>query len=934
METTQPIALSGTSHIRNAQQGSLAHAVNVRPERGVLKAITQKESLLVDDGFGNIINMPPSWHKYDIHFLHKNAEFHHWIGVTASGSVEWFNEATGAVISVIGVVPNIKEILSLKNIILLITDEGIVKYLYVVASSNYRVIDVWKASFPAVSLGQKTYVNTLGYTMPIDGKLTAQFNVDTTTAALIDAMYKIENEQADQGKMIGLMWYRFAYRLYDGSHIFPSCPKLTDGFNVINEQWIISGAVATDYQAMFHQIIIGHSGGNVATARVWFSDLVCNYQPADFMLPDGLKDIIVGIDIYASKPVRPYKLDSESITITMMQELGSNHLDQFRNVSEFAPVDIAINSQDVDNWYLIQKYSISDLTTGTTKDINLKGYWNNWSSRETLTKDTGSWHSMHGKTGLVYNSRLMLGDISTKLLETYPTVPVNLSDVNNEHKGVSVGDIVYRDAVATTVKLELKIVTRLNTDDGEVYVINDSIYQEVPLLAKYVKATSGYTYVPGSTTKMIILPGTISYPDFRAKEIQLVVKDGSGIWRLLDTVKPLSATNNNFAFSNSVDYTVSKEFRQTNTIRHQWRELVVSVDSSNALTALPVYNFPRTTNDIQSDQNRVIVSGLNNPITYEASNSYRVGNGRIVAIGANGRAINEGQFGEHPVIVFTTEGIYAMGQGNFPVLFQTVSPVAGDVCLSPHLLTLRNSIVFLGERGVTLLQGQDTVVLSEILDGTAFNPLNGLNNYDQITTNPLLFNSKPIIIASTDIRTYIDSTTCLGYDHKRDELIVFTPGKLYSWIFSLTDKVWYKCSQNWKSVINSWPDSYVQDTTGHILDLTLESKTATAEVMIQTNPIKMGGYVGYDLLELEGNIAPASGKYTGIYLYGAEREDNYFLLGGNQMNQLVRNYKSNTFSRMKVNDIILIITTITNSESFLVPRLNLSIKPKFNQIKS
>jgi len=46
------------------------------------------------------------------------------------------------------------------------------------------------------------------------------------------------------------------------------------------------------------------------------------------------------------------------------------------------------------------------------------------------------------------------------------------------------------------------------------------------------------------------------------------------------------------------------------------------------------------------------------------------------------------------------------------------------------------------------------------------------------------------------------------------------------------------------------------------------------------------------------------------------------------------NFLRNAFCRMKVRDTILIITFITNSDSFLVPKITLTIKPKFNQIKS
>ena len=52
---------------------------------------------------------------------------------------------------------------------------------------------------------------------------------------------------------------------------------------------------------------------------------------------------------------------------------------------------------------------------------------------------------------------------------------------------------------------------------------------------------------------------------------------------------------------------------------------------------------------------------------------------------------------------------------------------------------------------------------------------------------------------------------------------------------------------------------------------------------------------------MAGDITPgASGRYSGIYLFGCEYNDNYFILGGDQVSNEILTYKSKSYSRMKV----------------------------------
>ena len=152
MENKQTIDFTGTSHQRHADNGTVAHMVNLRHERGVLKPITAKQQLRIDGVLAH-----PSASSYVMQFVHKNSEYNHWIGVTADGVIEWYDTVTGHALlqgytpgytvinpithvstfhpgvptTVIGTITGITKILSLKNYLIFITDTDVIKFLFV-----------------------------------------------------------------------------------------------------------------------------------------------------------------------------------------------------------------------------------------------------------------------------------------------------------------------------------------------------------------------------------------------------------------------------------------------------------------------------------------------------------------------------------------------------------------------------------------------------------------------------------------------------------------------------------------------------------------------------------------------------------------------------------------------------------------------------------
>jgi len=77
-------------------------------------------------------------------------------------------------------------------------------------------------------------------------------------------------------------------------------------------------------------------------------------------------------------------------------------------------------------------------------------------------------------------------------------------------------------------------------------------------------------------------------------------------------------------------------------------------------------------------------------------------------------------------------------------------------------------------------------------------------------------------------------------------------------------------------------------------------------VLVQSNRIDTGAYSGIDCVEIEGDLTVQSVK-SSIVLFGAEYDNTFLILGGSQTDKRMRNYKINSFSRMKVSDNIRLL---------------------------
>ena len=221
-------------------------------------------------------------------------------------------------------------------------------------------------------------------------------------------------------------------------------------------------------------------------------------------------------------------------------------------------------------------------------------------------------------------------------------------------------------------------------------------------------------------------------------------------------------------------------------------------------------NEPDVNNGVER-KNVLKVSAVDNPFYFPTAQTYKF-EGDIVGLASNAEAISTGQFGQFPLFVFTKTGIWAMqvdtsGKG----AYTTQSPFSREVC-DGAVCPVSGGVVFSTERGVMAISGGQVADLSAVLDGFEVD----FFDYNSEMWNAIFAKAdKSKVLNPAPIRKYIKGAL-IAYNYLYNEIIVSNPafiedtgGVPYSYVYSLTNKVWSVIDTVFDLTTNKYPELVV-----------------------------------------------------------------------------------------------------------------------------
>lgn len=304
----------------------------------------------------------------------------------------------------------------------------------------------------------------------------------------------------------------------------------------------------------------------------------------------------------------------------------------------------------------------------------------------------------------------------------------------------------------------------------------------------------------------LIIPNIISYPDARATKIDLFfsrLRNGVTTTHLLRSYDLQPAPANNYS-------TYSKMTGDAMMIYE-----ILPLNTFTANNYIPIENKSSC-----MMPNQLMVSEIGNPHVFLPQHVYYVGDNdttRIESVNTPTDQLTESRFGQYPLYLFTTTGIYAMEQGTNTILYQNIVKVNNDIIqANSNSMSAAGALYYFSSAGLMRLNGHTSKIASDAMGSSILPYIHGA----VISLLP----------------TY-------------GELLISNNAFNHAYLYSLTSGVW--SSRDFAGEIISH-NNYIEDNK--LYDLQREEPTKPLIGRIVTRELSLGSRQIKRLERLKANI--------------------------------------------------------------------------------
>lgn len=277
-------------------------------------------------------------------------------------------------------------------------------------------------------------------------------------------------------------------------------------------------------------------------------------------------------------------------------------------------------------------------------------------------------------------------------------------------------------------------------------------------------------------------------------------------------------------------------------------------------------SVPDVSNAPIAKTNMIYTSEVGNPFYFPLEGIYTVGSGKIYGISSVATALSQGQFGQFPLMIFCSDGNYAMSV-NDEGRYSAIYPVQRDVCVNPEGIVQTDSeVLFVSSRGVMVTSGAAANSISSDLDGVPESLPPEFESWSYPYGSPSDF-----------------FRSCrIAYDYASRRILFFLEGNQYAYIYSLNDGTWSTALfGHIKSVLNYYPYSYIQLGNGDVvrLDDVYDFSHSNSQIqgLLYTRPVKFSTYQLKRLHQI--SVQGVFSKAQELFVYASNDGRSWHLLG-------------------------------------------------------
>lgn len=762
--------------------------------------------------------------------------------------------------------------------------------------------EAWQQS--TISCGD-AYVKVNGTTWQ-PGDICASIKEEKTsdlTQSIYALINRTNNIIARNGRFYANFFIRYCYRMFDGSMIMHSAPVFipvqvpgsylvqaanfyfpSDSFSqgAIDDNhgyWNEGNATIESEINFDNEKTYGRKDSTGKTLNVSFNGATFYYYPRnaalmyDLVDPSGKmleqlkgwKDVIKSIDFFITPPItnvdtadkisslqilpRNYALGMGARACTYSQDNPARKYGYV--VVKFPTLAEDVYKKKLQNSSAFYKVCSLDLDNFYTASGNLlpvdKNAIYQVSLQEQMKDDYKTHNYLFAEGGYVYNHRLNLYGVKEKLFSGFSDA-VLLPWAN-----------YIKNAPNHEVFLVDKIVVRLKTTSGTKYVEQKGL----------VNASGLYYYIE----QYLFCNASKFYPDSRADMMYLFTTDSKKETKVFGfPLTPCEELNGSIHMGTYQD------------------------DGSSYLVSAPDY----TVNDVVELPSKLYTSEADNPFHFPLNAINTVGIGHIQGIASTTRALSQGQFGQYPLMAFSTDGIWALNVSASGT-YSSIHPISREVCSNPGSITqLDQSVAFVTNRSLSRIAESQVVSMSDMLDGPYFNipaHLGKLANFFAEAED----DAEDIKTIKSQMRQLINFTEppidffqhCkIIYDYKNSRILCLdvsnkaksASADTVALSYSIRDQSWSTfLIKNVLTALNSYPHPYIQYRDGRVVCLdqgynyTDPDETEYAGILV-TRTLKFdeesasNAITGF-IHSLTSDVKPV------MWLYGSNDNQNWHYLG-------------------------------------------------------
>lgn len=671
-------------------------------------------------------------------------------------------------------------------------------------------------------------------TTPDADKNSDEYQSSVTKDLIAEANKFIAEQATGDNKFMFPFFVRYAIRLFDGTNIHHSSPVLMYPSTRINPFCVcVRGTRDVDMRARTYKCQIGGMVSSLEYTILGSGSDISQWS-----------DIISGVDICISSQIYNYDQngskfgataaisefvgkyeDSSSIwTINSLMtqkstlEVGSQEYLSFLYLPVKDLDEIYGEIKNTSVFYKVSFIDASNIKIGNTSLVS--GTFSAIEVGETLKDDYMTHDRFIPKSSFVYNSRLNISNVNRILFDGFRV------------------DCMAQMFKNTPIDNNFYFSLEYGSFYAYVYIRNSSGGEDI--IVKSPLSNYGGIFAP-----------YFFYPDTDAYKMVIVNSSGSRMVEIL--LSEHTGLNGSYYFGGFI-----------------------------SLLFLSMSNNIQTTDKIELLPNKLFTSEVNNPFYFPLEGIYTVGTDRIIGMGAITRPISQGQFGEFPLIVFCSDGNYAMRvdeQG----FYASISPVQEDLVLgSDKITSMENSLVVITKKGIMLTAGGEMNKVASQMDGAMImaSSLNGIGTSVSELSN--------LVSKSSDDMGFLSYVygSRMAFDYASNRLLVYNPEKTYSYVYDFNNDTVSKLVINGgRKIVASvldYPDTIIQDDSGAMYSLytkeDISTKTGRQYGFALTRPLKMGAALNLksvkQVMHLTSNCG--NGSFVKYILYGSNDNATYY----------------------------------------------------------